>query len=127
MQKKVSAVIYAVLLLLCAAVLVYLAVFNHRTSEVLVTTVPVSEAAHPKLQTHTEAETAQSGVIDLNTADRSQLEALPGIGPELAARIIAYRESIGSFVSKEQIRDVEGIADKRYEQIEPFITVGGTP
>ena len=127
MQKKVSAVVYAVLLILCVAVLIYLAVFNHRTSEVVITTVPVTEAKPQTHQMQSDAGTQKGGMIDLNTADQAQLEILPGIGPGLAAQIIAYRESIGKFTSKEQVKDVDGIGDKRYEQIEQFITVGGAP
>jgi len=65
--------------------------------------------------------------VDLNTAEQADLETLPGIGPELASRIIAYRQTIGAFVSKEQIMDVEGIGEKRYADMEQLITVGGTP
>jgi competence protein ComEA len=61
--------------------------------------------------------------LDLNTASQAQLERLPGIGPELAGRIIAYRQSVGRFVAKEQIVDVEGIGEKRYADLEQLITV----
>jgi competence protein ComEA len=61
--------------------------------------------------------------LDLNTASQAQLERLPGIGPELAGRIIKYRQSVGRFVAKEQIMDVEGIGEKRYADLEQLITV----
>jgi len=44
--------------------------------------------------------------IDLNTASEAQLESLPGIGPTLAERIVAYREETGGFSSVEEILEV---------------------
>lgn len=124
-QKKVSAVVYCVLLLLCVFVLGYLAGFNHPSSEVRVTVVPES-AAPQQISEAVPAERPVTGLIDLNTADQLLLETLSGIGPELAGRIVAYRSEIGKFVSIEQIKDVEGIGDKRYEELKQMITVGGT-
>ena len=66
------------------------------------------------------------GLVNLNTADRAQLETLPGIGPELARRILTYREENGPFIAKEQIMDVEGIGEVRYAKLEALITIGGT-
>ena len=126
-QKKVSAVIYTVLLLLCAFALGYLAGVNHTSSEASVNVVSSSSVVQRKPQTAIIQEPAETGPIDLNTAVQSQLETLPGIGPELAGRIIAYRETIGNFVSIEQLKDVEGIGEKRFEEIKQMITVGGTP
>ena len=63
--------------------------------------------------------------VELNTADFSQLEALPGIGPVLAERIVAWREEYGSFVSAEQIMDVEGIGEGKYAEIKDLIYVEG--
>ena len=126
-QKKVSGVVYAVLLLLCVFALGYLAGFNRPSSEVRVTAAENVVVTQLETLPQTAQPLKTDGLIDLNTADQAQLETLPGIGPELAARIIAYRETIGGFVSKEQIKDVEGIGDKRYKDMEQMITVGGTP
>lgn len=46
-------------------------------------------------------------VLDLNTADTMSLQYLRGIGPYIAKRIIWYRQDLGGFVSKEQLRDIE--------------------
>ena len=61
--------------------------------------------------------------IDLNTASEAQLESLPGIGPTLAERIVAYREGTGGFSSVEEILEVYGIGSKTFEEISPYLTV----
>lgn len=63
--------------------------------------------------------------IDINRADAEQLTALPGIGEVLAGRIVAYREENGSFLSTQELQNVEGIGGKRLEAILDLITVGG--
>lgn len=65
-----------------------------------------------------------SGPVDINSADASTLEALPGIGPALAARIIEYRTSHGRFARPEAIQDVPGIGAKLYERMKDQITAG---
>ena len=69
------------------------------------------------------APAGDTGRVDLNRADRAQLEGLPGIGPVLAERIIAWREEHGPFVSAEQIMDVEGIGEGKYADIKDLIYV----
>jgi competence protein ComEA len=55
--------------------------------------------------------------ISLSTATAAQLDTLDGIGPTLAARIIQYRDSHGGFRSVEELRQVDGIGDKRFESL----------
>lgn len=126
-QKKVSALIYTVLLITCAVVLGYLIGANRETTQVSMTQVGTAQPAN-KTQTAvvSTVEGTQDGLIDLNTADQTQLETLPGIGPQLAQRILEYRAQIGQFSNIEQLKNVSGIGDKRYAQIEPYVTVGGT-
>jgi competence protein ComEA len=64
-----------------------------------------------------------SSLVDLNTADSATLETLPGIGPALAARIIAWRESNGGFSSVDDLREVSGIGDVRFAELEPLVRV----
>ncbi len=55
----------------------------------------------------------QSKPLQLNTADTSDLIALPGIGPYYAKKIIQYREKLGGFASKDQLLDIYGIDRER--------------
>ncbi|MDD3717182.1 MAG: helix-hairpin-helix domain-containing protein [Actinomycetota bacterium] len=61
--------------------------------------------------------------INLNTADRRSLEGLPGIGPTLADRIIAYREKKGGFSSVDELKRVSGIGEKKFEEIRDLVEV----
>ena len=62
-------------------------------------------------------------LININTASSEELDKLPGIGPALAARIIAYREEHGKFTSIEQIKEVKGIGDGTFEDLKSQICV----
>jgi len=63
------------------------------------------------------------GKINLNTATAEQLETLPGIGPALAERILAYREAYGPFTAVEDLLRVSGIGEKTLESIRDYIAV----
>ena len=64
-----------------------------------------------------------NGLININTASRSELMQIPGIGESKADRIIAYRENHGRFGSVEEILNVSGIGDGIYEGLKDYITV----
>jgi len=59
--------------------------------------------------------------ISINTASREELDAVPGIGPSLARKIIGYRSLYGPFESTEQIMGVPGMGKLRYQKIRPYI------
>ena len=61
--------------------------------------------------------------VNINTATQAQLEALPGIGPSYAQAIIAERQARAGFKSVNELRNVRGIGDKRFEQLAPLVTV----
>ncbi|WDV33116.1 ComEA family DNA-binding protein [Streptomyces sp. AD16] len=64
---------------------------------------------------------AAAGPLSLGTATAEQLETLPGVGPVLAAAIIAYRTENGGFRSVDQLRDVRGIGDRRFEDLRGLV------
>lgn len=61
--------------------------------------------------------------LDLNSATVEQFDALPGVGPVLAQRIIEYRTRHGGFRSVEQLQDVSGIGARRYAELRPLVRV----
>ena len=92
--------------------------------------VRVSTAAppQPSAAPATEPEPQQAHTafpININTATAEQLTALPGIGEVLAGRIVSYREQYGLFLSTEELLDVTGISEKKYEAIKEYVTTGG--
>jgi competence protein ComEA len=67
------------------------------------------------------AQTAGDGLIDINRADATELQALPGVGPVLAANIISHRDDVGRFDSVEDLLDVPGIGETRLASIRDLI------
>ena len=68
---------------------------------------------------------AGSEAVEINTADAAALEALPGIGPSLAAAIVEHRRRHGPFASVDELIEVSGIGPVKLEQIRPSATVAG--
>lgn len=59
--------------------------------------------------------------ISINTADVNDFEALPGVGPALARRIVEYRKNNGNFKKISDLKKVKGIGENLFKRIEPFI------
>jgi DNA uptake protein ComE-like DNA-binding protein len=59
----------------------------------------------------------QKPLLDINTCDSASLEALPGIGPVLSARIIKYRNLLGGFAAVQQLKEVYGLTEETYDLI----------
>ena len=64
-----------------------------------------------------------SGKVNINTATAEELDTLPGIGPAYAERIIRHRQEQGPFESIEQIMEVKGIAEGKFEELKDLISV----
>lgn len=64
-----------------------------------------------------------AGPLDLNTATLAQLDALPGIGPVLAQRVLDWRAEHGRFASVDQLREVSGIGEATYARLEAEVRV----
>ena len=65
-------------------------------------------------------------VIDLNTADTTQLKQIPGIGSAFSRRIVNYREKLGGFYSVEQLNEVYGITPEMFRQLETWFRIDVT-
>ena len=61
--------------------------------------------------------------LDLNTATKEELMALPGVGEVLAERILAYRAEHGPFTKTEELMNVSGIGEKTYAALRELVTV----
>lgn len=67
------------------------------------------------------AGTSNNGKININTASATELETLPGIGPQKAEAIIQYREENGPFQKAEDLMKVSGIGEKTFEKLKEHI------
>ncbi|WP_458335675.1 helix-hairpin-helix domain-containing protein [Streptomyces sp. 372A] len=67
------------------------------------------------------AEGSGGGPVSLNTATAEQLEGLPGVGPVLAQHIVDYRTQHGGFRSVDELREVNGIGDRRFADLRPRV------
>ena len=72
---------------------------------------------------YTALESRPAAQIDLNTATAEELQVLPGIGPVLAERIVAYRESVGKFQSTDELTKIDGIGQGILGNLEGMICV----
>jgi competence protein ComEA len=92
---------------------------------------PGRAAALPRDTAATEAgprAARDPGVVDLNRADTAELDALPGIGPVLARRIVEYRRQHGPFRRVEELRAVRGVGPRLLERLRARVGVdGGSP
>jgi competence protein ComEA len=66
---------------------------------------------------------APGGKVDLNTATLQQLDALPGVGPVTAQHILDWRTRNGRFTRIEQLREVDGIGERRFGQLRELVSV----
>ncbi len=66
---------------------------------------------------------SKNSKININKADLNDLETLPGVGASLAERIITYRKENGLFTSIEDLKNVSGIGEKKFENLKDYISI----
>ncbi|WP_405780843.1 helix-hairpin-helix domain-containing protein [Streptomyces sp. NBC_00859] len=64
---------------------------------------------------------AAAGPVSLSSATVDQLDTLPGVGPVLAQHIVDYRSEHGGFASVDELRQVTGIGDRRFSDLQPLV------
>lgn len=62
-------------------------------------------------------------MVNINTATQTELEELPGIGPSIASSIITYRKQNGKFKNIEEVKNVSGIGESKYNKIKDSICI----
>lgn len=111
-----------ILLSICALFLALtIGIFIGRNTGRDVAWIPVDDAVSTELYTNKPTDAR----LDINEMSKAQIMALPGIGETLADRIVAYREENGAFKVIEDILNVDGIGEKKLEQIAYLVKVGG--
>ena len=88
--------------------------------------VPASDTLkeEPKTEEQENAEVEKiADKININTATESELILLDGIGETLARRIVEKREEIGQFTSLDQLLEIEGLGESKYNRIKKYITI----
>ena len=100
------------------------------TGSILALAMALSLAGVPSptvasLQPDTKA-SAPAQTVNVNTATAAQFEALPGIGPSMARKIVGFREKNGPFKKLEDLMNVQGIGEKSFLKLRPYLSLGGT-
>lgn len=94
---------------------------------ILLAVLPVLSICLPEYAQERPATNQPSFVIDINQATAEDFQKLPGIGPELARRIVTFREKHGPFRRVEDLLAIRGIGHKKWKAIRPFLKVGDAP
>jgi len=86
-------------------------------------TIRENDESGPKFTPYPKTEKLSAGeTITLNETDTTQWKKIPGIGSSYASRIVKYRELLGGYVRVEQLLEVYGMDDERYNRIVPYIS-----
>jgi len=77
----------------------------------------------PAQQSKASSKAASTEKVNLNTATVEQLQTLPGVGPSIAKRIIDHRAKNGKFNKVEEIINVKGIGEKKFQKMKDRLVV----
>ena len=129
-RERRSALILLIIILITLTVRI--AVPGRKTKPEL-TYLPLTEQVHNDTmvspatweravnKTFSHVKQGKNKFLEINSCDSASLVRLPAVGPVLARRIIRYRNLLGGFVSKEQLKEVYGLSDSAYRIISPLV------
>ena len=85
--------------------------------------IPFAKTESGATSSNASVEYLKANPVDLNKATQAELEVLPGVGPKMGERIIAYRTENGGFKSVDELDEVKGIGEKRMATLKPLVKV----
>ena len=124
-EERRGGLLVVLLLLIGAGWDVWRAVQVPRPPHVVGVSATAVQDATPVAAPDSSRAAPDSGhTLDLNRADARELDALPGIGPVLAARILEHRQRHGPFHSVDELRAVRGVGPRLLEKLRPRVHAG---
>lgn len=121
-NKLLFVLISVVFVLLCACTVLGVSWYRTSTTEFIKQDIS-SEASEAESSSGAQTDETVREKININTATKEQLIALPEIGEVIAQRIIDYRNEYGGFDTISEIKNVKGIGDAKFNKIKDMITV----
>ncbi len=120
-ENKNEKILISIGLIMFAMLIGYNAFFTPKMPSVVQNSGDIIADKHKK---DSDQKASKNYKINLNTASEEELiENLDGIGPAMAKRIIEYRETNGGFSSIEELMNIKGIGEKRFEKLKNSVTV----
>ncbi len=95
----------------------------HPTKDAQINTMQTDTVESDSAQSEDDekSESTKKQRVNVNKADQKELESLNGIGPTYAGRIIKYRKKHGGFETVEELKKINGIGEKRLDNLKPFV------
>jgi competence protein ComEA len=85
---------------------------------------PAKQPAETTRAASPKAAAAATVIVNINTASAAEFDALPGIGPKTAARIVEFRQKNGPFKKVEELMNVRGVGEKNFLKLKAQLTLG---
>ncbi len=107
-------------IILIGCYLIGLRAYQNRETKI---EIPVTTLSPDADDNNYQSSLSDGETININTATKTEIMRLKGIGEVMAERIIAMRDNLGRFTSIDQLKNVKGIGDKAFNEIKDYITI----